>query len=196
MTLSLHTTPGTPAAFDFQFERALYWLAKSPAGSVTGIETDDDVAIRGGDGSRVLEQDKHSIQQTSKPFGDRSHDLWNTLAIWIDALDNNEVQGSSIHFLMVTNKSVPDCIAHQIGRASTDDEITACITALEAASQKPTKELTGLMQSVAQTGFTSQPLHAYPELRLCGCFCIYVGSRFKKRNNCTSSITRLGSDAR
>jgi hypothetical protein len=148
MTLSLHTTPGTPAAFDFQFERALYWLAKSPAGSVTGIETDDDVAIRGGDGSRVLEQDKHSIQQTSKPFGDRSHDLWNTLAIWIDALDNNEVQGSSIHFLMVTNKSVPDCIAHQIGRASTDDEITACITALEAASQKPTKELTGLMQSV------------------------------------------------
>jgi hypothetical protein len=151
MTLSIHTTPGTPAAFDFQFERGLYWLAQSPAGSVIGIETDDDVAIRGREGSRLLEQDKHSIQETAKPFGDRSHDLWNTLSIWIDALDNNEVSTNSTHFLMVTNKSVPDCIAHQIGRATKDDEITACITALEDASKSPPDKVGSLMQRVLKS---------------------------------------------
>lgn len=151
MTLSVHAAPGTNAAFDFQFERALYWLAQSPASSVIGIETDDDVAIRGSDGSLVLEQDKHSINESAKPFGDRSHDLWNTLVIWIEALDTTEVPANSTHFLMVTNKSVPDCIAHQIGRATTDDEVSLCIDALEAATEKPPKEIAALMSRVMQS---------------------------------------------
>lgn len=46
MTLSKHSAPGANAGFNYQFERGLYWLAQSPAGSVIGIETDDDVVVR------------------------------------------------------------------------------------------------------------------------------------------------------
>ena len=79
MTLSRHSAPGTNAAFSYQFERALYWLTQSPAGSVIGVETDDDVAVHGENASRLLEQDKHSIRGGVDPFGDRSKDLWNHL---------------------------------------------------------------------------------------------------------------------
>jgi hypothetical protein len=57
MTLSRHSAPGTNAAFSYQFERSLYWLTQSPAGSVIGVETGDDVAVHGENASRLLEQD-------------------------------------------------------------------------------------------------------------------------------------------
>ncbi|MGI9067227.1 MAG: ABC-three component system protein [Pyrinomonadaceae bacterium] len=148
MTLADHSAPGTNAGFSYQFERALYWLAQSPAGSVIGVETDDDVAVRGADGSQLLEQDKHSILEDAKPFGDRSKDLWNTLTIWIEAVDSKEVVPEATLFLMVTNKVLPECIAHQIGRAKSESEITACIESLEAASKKPPKHIAPLLLRV------------------------------------------------
>jgi hypothetical protein len=152
MTLSQHSAPGVNAAFSYQFERALYWLAKSPAGSIIGLETDDDVAVRGTDASRLLEQDKHSVRDDAKPFGDRSKDLWNTLAIWIEALDTKEVPTDTTIFLMVTNKVLPECIAQQIGRATSEAQIIACVAALEAAAEKPPKEIAPLIERVLRPG--------------------------------------------
>jgi hypothetical protein len=57
MIPSQHLAPGAIAEFSYQFERTKYWLAQSQAGSVLGRETDDDVAVRGPDGARLLEQD-------------------------------------------------------------------------------------------------------------------------------------------
>ncbi len=151
MTLSSHSAPGASAGFSYQFERALYWLAQSPAGSLIGIETDDDVAVRGAGGAQILEQDKHSIRKDAEPFGDRSKDLWNTLAIWVEALDAGEVSADTTIFLMVTNKALAECIAHQIGRAKSDAEIAACITALETAAKNPPQNLISQMQRVLRT---------------------------------------------
>ena len=81
MSLSHHSAPGVNAAFSYQFERALNWLAKSPAGSVIGVETHGDVVVRGADESELFEEDKHSISEDAEPFGNRSKDLWNTLAM-------------------------------------------------------------------------------------------------------------------
>lgn len=151
MSLIRHSAPGTSAAFTYQFERALYWLAQSPASSVIGIETDDDVAVHTADGSHLLEQDKHSILKDGEPFGNRSKDLWNTLVIWLEALDSKEVSNDTTRFLMVTNKALPECIAHQIGRATTEPEATACIKALAAAAKKPPKGIAPLMQRVLRS---------------------------------------------
>jgi hypothetical protein len=152
MTLSHHSAPGVNAAFSYQFERALYWLARSLAGSVIGLETDDDVAVRGTDASRLLEQDKHSVRDDAEPFGDRSKDLWNTLAIWIEALDTKEVAADTTTFLMVTNKVLPKCIAQQIGRATSKAQITACVAALEAAAKKPPEKIAALIERVLRPG--------------------------------------------
>ncbi len=148
MTLQQHSAPGSNAAFMYQFERALFWLAQSPAGFVIGIETDDDVAIRGPDGSLLLEQDKHSIKDNAEPFGDRSKDLWNTLAIWVDALDTGEVAGQTTRFLMVTNKVLSDCIARNIHCAESDDQVMACVAKLKEATANPPKQVATLMERV------------------------------------------------
>lgn len=141
MSLNRHSAAGSNAGFNYQFERALYWLAGSPAGSIIGIETDDDVAVRGANQSQILEQDKHSIQADATPFADRSKDLWNTLAIWIEALDSKEVAVDAAGFLMVTNKLLPECIAKQIGEAQTKSQIEECVTALEKAGQNPPEHI-------------------------------------------------------
>lgn len=150
MTLTQHSAPGPNAGFDYQFERALYWFSKSPAGFTIGIETSDDVSIQGTQGTLLLEQDKHSIQQDGEPFGDRSKGLWNTLATWIEALDAEEVPETT-RFLMVTNKALPECIAQQIGRAQSESEVAACVAALQKASQKPPKHVTQLMKRVMRS---------------------------------------------
>jgi hypothetical protein len=135
MPLSDHSAAGANAGFSYQFERALYWLAKSAAGSSVGIETDDDVAVRGADAARIQEQDKHAIS-AAKPFGDRSEGLWKTLAIWIEALDSGEVSAGRTTFLMVTNRVVPECIARKISRAESKADAEACVVALEAAARR------------------------------------------------------------
>ena len=63
-----------------------------------GVETEDDVAIRSGAVS-LLEQDKHSIVEGAEPFGDRSKDLWNTLLIWLDAVEEGRVRLGEHTFL-------------------------------------------------------------------------------------------------
>jgi hypothetical protein len=148
MALDQHSAPGANAGFTYQFERALYWLAKSPAGAVIGIETDDDVAIKGTDGSRLLEQDKHSVRTGAKPFGDRSRDLWNTLATWVEALDSGEVAAATTRFLMVTNKVLPEYLAKRISGAQTRKQIDACIAELEEAGKAPPKDIATFVERV------------------------------------------------
>lgn len=149
MTLSQHSAPGSAAGFIYQFERALYWLAKSPAGFVIGIETDDDVTIQQSDGTQVLEQGKHSIQKGAKPFSDRSDDLWNTLSIWLQALVDGEVAPDKTRFLMVTNKTLPpDRLARRIGNAETSEEIEECVAELEKVGKSPSETIAKNVKTV------------------------------------------------
>ena len=141
MALDRHSAAGPLAGFAYQFERALNWLAQKEAGASIGIETGDDVAVCNSDGSVVLEQDKHSIRKGGQPFGDRSKDLWNTLAIWVEAVDSRQRPIESTLFLMVTNKEVPECIARRIARAKTHGEVDCCIAELEAAGRNPPKHI-------------------------------------------------------
>jgi hypothetical protein len=150
MTSSTHSAAGANAGFSYQFERAIHWLAQSPAGFLVGIETEDDVAIRSPNGPQMLEQDKHSIREDGEPFGDRSKDLWNTLAIWVDAIETGRAPTDSTNFLMVTNKILPDCIARQIGHAKTNAKAGGCIVALEKAAKNPPKHIASQMARVLQ----------------------------------------------
>lgn len=146
-TLADHAAAGTSAAFSFQFERALNWLARSPAGFAVGIETDDDVAVRNGDRSVVLEQDKHSVSPETRLLGNRSRDLWNTLGIWVEAVHSGEV-GPATRFLLVTNKRLGDCIATRIGNAHNKEDVDACVTMLEEAAKSPPEGVAEIMRAV------------------------------------------------
>jgi hypothetical protein len=95
-----------------------------------------------------LEQDKHSIQDNSKPFGDRSIDLWKTLSIWIEALDSAEVDANKTHFLMVTNKILPECLAKKIGRAQEQLAIEECVGDMEKIVVSPAESTKKYMDRV------------------------------------------------
>ena len=143
-----HSAAGPAAGFEYQFERALNWLARKEAGASVGIETGDDVAVRNADASVVLEQDKHSVRETAQPFGDRSKGLWNTLALWIEAIESGARSVESTLFLMVTNTVVPDCISRRIASATCDGDVDGCIKDLEKAGEKPPKHLAHLIGRV------------------------------------------------
>src|SRR6266436_8716056 len=150
MAKKSHSAPGPSAGYGYQFERALYWLARSPAGAVVGIETDDDVAIRTGAAS-LWEQDKHSIADGAEPFGDRSKDLWNTLNIWLDAIEESRADVETTRFLMVTNKALPECLAKTIGAAASANEAGDCIAGLERASEDPPEKIATLTDRVLRS---------------------------------------------
>lgn len=148
MSSTRHSAPGANAGFTFQFERAFYWLAQSPAGAVIGIETDDDVTIAYADQRRVLEQDKNSIRPDGQPFGDRSKDLWNTLAIWLDAIESKQVTLTTTSFMMVTNKVLPVCAAKRINDAKDTTAAELCIVTLEKAGTDPPAHIAKLVNRV------------------------------------------------
>ncbi len=148
MSLATHSAPSTAAAFDYQFERALLWLAKSKSGAIVGVETADDVAVREENGILWLEQAKHSVLPDGETFGDRRKDLWNTLATWIEAIDSGEIDLKLTRFLMVTNKTLPDCIAIRIGKANLDPDIDACIKDMEIVAAAPPESIRSLVERV------------------------------------------------
>jgi hypothetical protein len=148
MTLNRHSAPGTAAGFAYQFERALNWLAQKDAGSCIGIETDDDIVVRNSDSTMVLEQDKHSVREAARPFDDRSHGLWNTLATWMEALDSGCKSVETTWFLMVTNNAVPECIARRIAHAGSDKEIARCVEELQKIGVDAPKHIASLVKRV------------------------------------------------
>ena len=150
MGLDKHNASGSSAGYIYQFERALLWLSTQPSGSRVGIETESDVVIEGVEQTTIHEQDKHSIRQDAVPFADRSKDLWNTLVIWLDAVENKEVDVQTTQFVMATNKTIPECIAKHIGRAESSTDIDACIDELRKAAKDPPEGVSLAMKRVMQ----------------------------------------------
>jgi hypothetical protein len=140
--LSEHTSPGSAAGFGYQFQRALHWLARSPAGYRVGIETDDDVSVRtASDLPHALEQDKHSIRGQTNPFADRSIGLWKTLSIWVSAVSDGELIVKEAILLLATNGSVSPGLATQIAAAEDDTSAKSCIDALEVVGENPSETI-------------------------------------------------------
>jgi hypothetical protein len=131
---SRHVAPGQAAGYLFQPERALHWLATATADAAVGIETDDDVAVAVKGGTIVREQLKHSVS-ANIPFGDRSHDLWNTLLIWIDAASQGDFDPSKCLLLMTTNVKLGDCFLTRLEECKGGPrKIKRCLEGLLAPS--------------------------------------------------------------
>jgi hypothetical protein len=139
MSLATHTAAGQAAGYLFQPERALYWLAECSAGSSVGIETEDDVVVRLQGGEAIHEQGKHTVQTGHSPFGDRSKDLWNTLAIWLNGISDGEIVPVRTTFYLTTNAVLSDCIVKRL--ASPDRKLDTIIAELKAAGENPSNAI-------------------------------------------------------
>lgn len=114
----------------------------------------------------MLEQDKHSIREAAEPFGDRSKDLWNTLAIWIEAVEARRVAVDATIFLMVTNKTLPECVAKQIAATKSEDQVAECITALERAAENPPDHIAKVIERVMRADSRTVLAQLLPRVEL------------------------------
>lgn len=124
------------AGYLFQPERALYWLAKSKNESVIGIEAEDDIVRKALEDNEIniYEQDKHSISNNI-PFGDNSKDLWNTLGIWLEKIDEPGFDFENSQFHLVTNKIVMKGIVIEFKKLNTEDELILCVEKLRGIAK-------------------------------------------------------------
>lgn len=114
-SLDRHSVPSTVAGFDFQFQRALLELTTAENGVVVGIETLDDVAVITADGIMTLEQDKFTTDGSGRVYGDKTHNLLNTLSTWLLAVLNGDLDLKKTRFRLVTNV---ECTLGLVGEIS------------------------------------------------------------------------------
>jgi hypothetical protein len=138
-TLANHSAPGQALGYYFQLERALSWIAKAPAGSYIGIETEDDVVIKLLDGEMIYEQDKSST--STYPFNTGKKDLWKTLLIWLEAVKNKEIDINNSYFYLVTNRVKDNSLAERMGLAQDEIEVATCIKELREKSAEISEEV-------------------------------------------------------
>ena len=143
-----HSAAGQMAGYLFQPERALYHLADCSRGCVVGIETLDDVAVISSDGSIKLEQAKHYVSR-KEPLADRSKEFWNSLKIWMDGIQKEEIEADKTEFFLVTNKTITKGIVFDLMSLGNDDASRANLVAkLRVAGQEPPGSLKEIFLSV------------------------------------------------
>ncbi|MBO6515449.1 MAG: hypothetical protein JJ975_02765 [Bacteroidia bacterium] len=138
MSTVKHTASGQAAGYLFQPDRALYWLSNCEKGATVGVETADDVTVVNDKGETVIrEQDKNSVQADGVPIKDRSNDLWNTLYIWVKALESGEFKTENVGLFFATNKPIPeDALVKKIAEAD-NSLVDDIISRLKTAGQDP-----------------------------------------------------------
>lgn len=127
-----HDAPGQMHGYMYQLQRGLVRLSQAGSDGVVGIEIGDDVVVKtkGKENVDVSEQDKHSVSKKI-PFSDKSKDLWNTLKIWIEKVDERSCNLDTSTFHMVTNKKVPGGrLVSKITSSITDESAKKCLIEL------------------------------------------------------------------
>lgn len=138
-TDEIHTAAGQMAGYLFQPDRALLLLCSCKSNESVGIEFVDDLSIIDETGTVTLrEQDKSSIRINGKTFQDRSKDLWNTLAIWTQAIDNKTLDINKVKLICVTNKKLSEkSIIKKISSIVSDQDLDTVITLLKEVGKNP-----------------------------------------------------------
>ncbi len=134
---NVHVAPGPSAGILFQFERALYWLAKSHTSAVIGIETLGDIFVLDKKQGNVHEEDKHTVNINSNTVSDKSENLWKTLYIWLKAATDGTPQQKDARLVLTTNVKIGDCLALRMSKAETKESIESCIKDLDIIASNP-----------------------------------------------------------
>jgi len=135
---SQHNAGGSMAGYLFQSRlallRGLQMVKKKANGSIS-IEKFDDVAFEDDDFSKCLIQAKHSIN--SKSLSDKSVDLWKSLKVWMDQLEEGVITYNSTKFLLITTATaVDECAAAYLRAGASDEEREKALIALRVAAEK------------------------------------------------------------
>lgn len=125
--LAKHTAAAQIAGYLFQFRRAVVALSMGHVGDSIAIELLDDVSIRQDNGRLTLEQDKFTSNRNNNVLGDKSHNLINTLTIWLSASQNGELDVENTRFQLATNTSIAEGLVTEISKAKTRQQASQVV---------------------------------------------------------------------
>ncbi|MGA4852685.1 hypothetical protein [Acinetobacter haemolyticus] len=120
------------AGTDYQFLYFLKYLLELKPSEEVGFEVEDDIHVKKADGSIVLVQVKHTVQQkkNEEPVNltDKSTDLWKTISNWVDLIRIADINQKEFlekyFFILVTNKSVAlDTFPYFISNGGAETEV-------------------------------------------------------------------------
>ncbi|WP_338512597.1 hypothetical protein VRB10_05405 [Erwinia aphidicola] len=132
--------------FLYQFQRALFHIFTSVnQNSLVGVETLDDVATLSFDENQevtiTLEQDKYTGKDNFNPIGDRSHNLWHTLNIWLSNLNEYRSAYDEINFYLTTNILLPeDSLAKKISNTTSDEDVKNILSTIHSLAKNSKNE--------------------------------------------------------
>ncbi|EEW4529274.1 TPA: ABC-three component system protein [Escherichia coli] len=132
--------------FLYQFQRALFHIFTSVnQNSLVGVETLDDVATLSFDENQevtiTLEQDKYTGKDNFNPIGDRSHNLWHTLNIWLSNLNEYRSAYDEINFYLTTNILLPeDSLAKKISNTTSYEDVKNILSTIHSLAKNTKNE--------------------------------------------------------
>ncbi len=108
-TQEQHTAGPIAIGFDYQLYLFMNLALELGPGEKIGFEVKDDIHIDKADGTTILYQAKHTVQQDSnKNLTTLDSDLWKTLSNWVDFIKSNKENSNFLEkhsFILTTNKS-------------------------------------------------------------------------------------------
>ena len=119
--MSSHQAAGPMLGYLYQMRYALLLLLEKDCQSYRiSIEKFDDIAFEEGNIPKELIQTKHHA--TAGNLGDKSVDLWKTIKVWLDQLEEHSKLFESCRFLIVTTQIAPENSAASRLKISNRDE--------------------------------------------------------------------------
>jgi hypothetical protein len=134
--------------YSLQFPRALLRLLESGIGAKVGIEVCGDVSVFFPEGITLTEEDKSTL--TGDALADSSINLWKTFYNWITAINNNEMNSKTDHFVLYTNHAVlGDSVVMKFHNAKTSQDIDSAIQfATEKLKKTTNKQILSYKDSI------------------------------------------------
>jgi len=154
--LDQHTAGPIAIGFDYQFYYFMYLALELSNGQKIGFEVKDDVHIDKADGTTILYQAKHTIDNLQN-LTTLDTDLWKTLSNWSDFIkaDKSNTDFLNKHsFVLVTNKSKNNNdFINSLTQFKTDNDIDkVLITINELANKTQDETLKKYIKNVGSLG--------------------------------------------
>lgn len=155
--LDQHTAGPIATGFDYQFFYFIFLSLGLSNGQKIGFEVKDDVHIDNADGTTILYQAKHTINEFQN-LTTLDHDLWKTLNNWCEFIKADKSNKDFLNkhsFILVTNKNEHNNdFINALTQFKTDNNVTKILLTINELADKTLDET--LKKNIKNVGSLSK----------------------------------------
>lgn len=155
---SSHSAAGQYLGYGLQTVRFCHYLLTAKNADSISIELVDDIGYHSENGNVVYEQNKSALK--GNPLANWSAELWKTLIIWLEGIENGSIDPTSAEFRFYVTPSKTGKFASLLNDAATEEQIDQVLgkikTDLENRASPPVCAMLvdQLLKATKQTQFS------------------------------------------